>query len=290
MINRSNLKNSRVAVIDADSLAFIVGWNHYQHDDVDMVLAHVDDYVHSILQAVQCRYYIGVLDSEDTEQQKKANFRHNIAKTKPYKGTRSEKPEWYQKWVKVIEDRLITEWGFVRVAHDMEADDVVCSLMFELSQIEFCTPICCGEDKDLNQIPGHHYNFKKNVGWHIPYDKAVRDFYYQVLMGDTSDNIPGLAGCGKVGAAAIVDNPELDAVNMHVGALYAYTNKLGVDAGIQSFYENYMLCKLRHDLDLTEYDLNSYDLEAHAIREMLYQHPKSSEDEAVDISGLFSVE
>jgi 5'-3' exonuclease len=171
----------------------------------------------------------------------------------------------------------------------MEADDVVCSVMIYLNSIDTCAAICCGNDKDLLQIPGHHYNFFKNVGKEVTVKEAVYSLYNQVLCGDSADNIPGLYKCGPKGAELILGNPELDENNIHVGILHAFTSKLGVDKGIQSFYENYMLCKLRTDLSLEDRLLSSYDLDAGAVREF-----KPREDEVEELpsfnSDLFTVE
>jgi hypothetical protein len=60
-------------------------------------------------------------------------------------------------------------------------------------------------DKDLDMIPGHHYNPKKDVSYYINEQDGYRNFYKQCLTGDTSDNIPGIYGIGPKGAARIVD-------------------------------------------------------------------------------------
>lgn len=287
MIER--FKNKRVAIIDADSIAFIVGWNHKEHSSVEKVQAHVDDFVHSILQATQVRDYIGMLAPKGEV----VNFRNTIAVTSPYKGNRGEKPEWYILWAKVIEDRLIEEWSFVRGPLDMETDDIVVSLHQVLANVPFCTPILCGNDKDALQSSGHHYNISKNVGMCLNNLEAKYNLFYQVLMGDKTDNIAGLKGCGKVGAANILTNPELNEGNYALAAIYAYIEKLGEDEGIQRFYENYMLCKMR-PVDVTSYIDNNivqYDLDAGSIREVT--NTEISEDDTPSIefgeNNLFEI-
>lgn len=275
-----DLVNSRVAVIDGDSFAYIIGYNHKDGDDIDAVLEHVDDFIHTILQAVQCRFHVGILNPKNSKGEPEVrNFRADVAIKKEYKGQRPEKPEWYLKWAPVIEDRLIKTWKFKRAPHNMEADDLVASLMTSLNKIESCTPICCGCDKDLKQIPGHHYDYKKNVGAPIIEEEANLNLFRQVLIGDTSDNIPGLYKCGKVGAEKILTSEDVDTENYHLVTMHAFTCKLGIDEGIQSFYENYMLCKLRHDLDVSKAVLTAYDLDANSIREF-----KPREEEVEEVS------
>lgn len=257
----ADLKNTRVTVIDADSIAYIVGWNHQAHDEVDRVIDNVDDFIHSILQAVQASYYIGVLSGQGGT----LNFRHSVAKTKVYKGNRGEKPEWYQKWAPIIEDHLLNTWKFIRTAPDIETDDLVVTLHQYLAKQPFCTAILSGNDKDTRQSHGHHYDFRKNVGDFVMPATAAKCLYTQVLTGDTTDNIPGLPKCGPVGAEKILSADNIDHTNYPVAVLWAYIQKLGEDQGIQQFYENYMLCKLRHDLEIN-HTLHFYDLKANEIR------------------------
>lgn len=283
----SPLKNTRVAVIDADSMAFIIAWNHKERDDVEAVIEHTDDFIHSVLQTVQSRYYIGLLAPKESV----ANFRNNIAITQPYKGSRSEKPEWHQKWAPIIENRMIEHWGFYRVAGNLEADDVVVSLQFRLNQIDTCTAVLCGNDKDILQSPGHHYDFRKNAGCFIDKKQGNYNLFYQVLMGDKTDNIPGLSGCGKIGAAAVLDNKDLDTETYPLGVLLAFISKLGVDKGIKSFYENYMLCKLLTDVNLNHLELTPYDLDGNAVRQASSGHvTEVGEFDQLDVSGLFTIE
>jgi hypothetical protein len=60
------------------------------------------------------------------------------------------------------------------------------------------------KDKDLNCIPGRHYNWSKGEEVTISEPEANAHFYSQVITGDTSDNIPGLYGVG--GSSTYVKN------------------------------------------------------------------------------------
>jgi len=51
-------------------------------------------------------------------------------------------------------------------------------------------------DKDLDQIPGMHYNFVKGLLYNVTPEEGLKFFYHQLLMGDAADNIPGLTGIG----------------------------------------------------------------------------------------------
>jgi hypothetical protein len=48
-------------------------------------------------------------------------------------------------------------------------------------------------DKDLNCIPGWHYNWDKGSIYNVTEEEAYRCFYKQMITGDVSDHIPGLS-------------------------------------------------------------------------------------------------
>lgn len=115
------------------------------------------------------------------------NFREKIATIKPYKGNRpARKPHWYNE----IRQYLIDIRG-AEVVQGMEADDAMG--IYSVAN----RTIICTVDKDLDQIEGLHYNFKKDTIYDIDTYSALRNFYIQLLMGDSTDNIRGVPGIGK---------------------------------------------------------------------------------------------
>lgn len=111
--------------------------------------------------------------------------------------------------------------------HDeIEADDWLGILAGALREAGE-EPIIVSADKDLDQVPGRHYwpagvkreeepgldvmewlddlHRSKATKWIVSQDYCDRYFYSQVLTGDSTDNIPGCPGIGKVGAKKIVD-------------------------------------------------------------------------------------
>ena len=62
-------------------------------------------------------------------------------------------------------------------------------------------------DKDMLTIPGRHYNWRKPGGvFTVTEDEAYYNLLYQTIIGDSTDNFPGLPGCGPVGAGRILDD------------------------------------------------------------------------------------
>lgn len=277
-------QNVRTAVIDGDGFAWAIGWIFKEALTDKEVTDAVDNCIHDILRGVQAEHYIGVLSpayiqayivnkGSDEEEPIYAvpNFRKAIAKSRPYKGNRPERPEWYLKWSPIIEQHLETTWGFVRTSEGYEADDLVATFMTELTSAG-AKPICCGNDKDLLQIPGEHFNVVKKGMQNIDWDTAQYNLYTQVIMGDSTDGVPGLPKHGVKAAEKIltklVGSPNRFAEKTFEAHLRCYEGKdpytMDADKAIQSFYENYMLVKLRTDVPTDCFDIEQiccgYDL------------------------------
>lgn len=128
----------------------------------------------------------------------KDNFRDKLATIKPYKGQRDpfQKPRHLQ----AVREFLVKKYG-AEVVDGQEADDAM-GIAATTPGNEDC--IVCSIDKDLDMIPGAHYNWVKDIYYEIKPAAAWRNFYSQMLQGDTTDNIPGLSGVGPKTAAKIL--------------------------------------------------------------------------------------
>jgi hypothetical protein len=125
----------------------------------------------------------------------KGNFRDKIAVTQKYKGNRDGfvRPEHYSALRNWMVDR------YAAVSYDgIEADDAVARDSVSGDGI------IVHVDKDLDQLPGHHYNPVKGEFYYVTEFEGLRCFYTQLLMGDRTDNIPGLHKVGKVTAGKIL--------------------------------------------------------------------------------------
>jgi DNA polymerase-1 len=81
----------------------------------------------------------------------------------------------------------------------LEADDVL-GIMATQSFDE--DTIIVSDDKDLQTIAGYHYN--KGEVIEVSEQQALKNFYTQVLTGDTADNYKGCRGVGPVKAERIL--------------------------------------------------------------------------------------
>ena len=124
------------------------------------------------------------------------NFRYGIYPE--YKANRitAKRPQWEHE----VKKHLVREWG-AEWSKDCEADD-----MLGVRQMQLLPDSCiCTIDKDLDQIPGPHYNFVKKEQYYVTPEEATRFFYYQCLVGDTADGIKGVPGIGPVKAKKLLD-------------------------------------------------------------------------------------
>lgn len=74
-----------------------------------------------------------------------------------------------------------------------------------------------GIDKDLQQIPGKHFNWVKVEFTLQSPEDAERFRKYQLLRGDPTDNVPGLPGIGEAKANKLLtENPRLDIYDVYL--------------------------------------------------------------------------
>lgn len=135
-----------------------------------------------------------------SESSGKGNFRHAIAKQAPYKGNRKQpRPFHYQN----IREYLTDYWG-AQIVQTREADDEI-AIRAKRYRAEGIPYVIATIDKDLDQIPGPHYDYAKKVSYNVSEDDARRAFWIQALSGDSTDNIPGAWKIGDKRAAAHID-------------------------------------------------------------------------------------
>lgn len=118
------------------------------------------------------------------------NFREAIATLKPYKGNRDNlhKPKYYRE----VKDYLTDKWKAV-VVEGMETDD---ALSIEQFKHPDKSTVIVSTDKDMWHCPGWNYNWVRCELKYQTLREANLFHTWQLMVGDTVDNIPG---CWKVG-------------------------------------------------------------------------------------------
>jgi hypothetical protein len=156
--------------------------------------------IQSIEKEVREHYRIDSFDRITVILSGPGNYREKIATVFPYKGNRDpeHKPYWYQ----AIRNHLTNDWG-ASVIHGREADDE-CSILARQHD-DTGAYVIATIDKDLDQIPGYHYNYLKQVHYKQGAIAAYLFFWQQVLSGDSTDGVPGCWRCGDVSAQKFME-------------------------------------------------------------------------------------
>lgn len=189
-MNQVNTEN-RVLAVDGDIIAYrtaAVCEEHFE-GSCDSIIESTLTEIATDTNISKMRIYVSG----------KNNFRYDIAKTKPYKGNRATMVA--PRFLNYCKDHLVSKYNGIRV-HGYEADDAIATDMTVNNAIH------CGIDKDMLQIPGDHYNYVKKEWQHVTPEEAIVTLYRQILMGDASDNIPGLPRVGAKTAETIIFNHE----------------------------------------------------------------------------------
>ena len=207
------------ALIDSDIFQYEFGSatdSEYRPIPWPFVQARVQGRIDHIVEATGADEYQLYITSDD-----KSNFRYQLATIRPYKGNRKqEKPHWYNH----IRNFLVDQRGAIEV-FGMEADDAISIAQWgDLikpvklldgseyakkdmiqgygKEYDYLETIICSRDKDLKMVPGWHYEWgisgRPDKGpYFITELEGQANFYFQLLSGDTVDNIPGLFGVGS---------------------------------------------------------------------------------------------
>lgn len=193
-----------IALIDCDIVLHRVGFTT-ENEEFFIATARFDEMIDKILVNTKSdEYQLWLSDSKEN------NFRYKI--WDQYKANRIQpKPKWFEE----LKEYAITQWG-AKIAYGMEADDALgieqcraagtgtmstANSDWNAKMHNANPTVICTMDKDLNMIPGNHYNFVKEEDFFITPEDALKFFYTSLLVGDTSDNIPGAPGIGPVKAA-----------------------------------------------------------------------------------------
>lgn len=196
---------NRVALIDGDVLVYNAGFASDArakeagdpHEPIEYALHSVATKIRSILTEAQADEYVIYLSHAVNEREQ---FYPE------YKQNRdpNAKPFWYDE----IKHYLLEVKGAIYSEQGDEADDALGIHQMQALAFGEEETIICTIDKDLDMIPGLHYNFSPNKRANGVYEmsdpECLRLFYKQMLTGDAVDNIPGLYRRKKKKATAAV--------------------------------------------------------------------------------------
>ena len=177
-----------LAVIDGDVFLYLSMWgNDTLKEAKEKFKSVLEENLESVFASDYCMAFGGP-----------NNFRIDLHPG--YKGHRKKnnKAEWFDDlklWA--------SDFPGSHLCDGYEADDQVRIWALEADKAEL-PRVVITVDKDLDCIPGNHWNPRKKEFYTVEEDYADYFYWKQVLMGDSVDAIPGLPKTGPVKADKIL--------------------------------------------------------------------------------------
>ena len=233
----------RTALIDGDILVYRIGFaseKDEEPDPIDKVLHSVKVYIQTIMDGAGANRKQLFLTGP-------GNFREEIATILPYKGNRenNKKPYHFDN----IREYMI-EYHDAIVSEGNEADDLLAietyqNFLRHNGDQDKADVVLCSLDKDLDMVPGWHFNWNHERLYWVSEEQGIRTFYLQLLTGDRTDNIQGIPKIGPKKAEKILEGLN-DPYEMYVASLKAYT-KYYEDAAYEALLENARLLWMQRE-------------------------------------------
>jgi DNA polymerase-1 len=181
-----------------------------------------------------------------------------------YKATRAKMPEELARQLDRIQQVVQTFNVPVVTAEGFEADDVLGTLAARATADGLQTIIVTG-DTDVFQLIGPDVrvliNRRQWSDTQLYDEAAVRERYgleprqlidYKALVGDTSDNVPGVKGVGDKTATRLLQKyGSLEAVYEHLDEITTTRARTALEAGRDSAFLSQTLVTIKTDLPLT---------------------------------------
>lgn len=213
------MKN-KTLLVDADIVAFqfaVVNQEEYVWDedtsstslDLGTAIEQVDYFIKELMKTTRASDALFCFTSSP-------NFRYDVLPTYKHNRKGKEKPELLKDIRKHIEDNYKT-----KVKPTLEADDVI-GILSTLNPDQM---VIATIDKDLKQIAGHHYNWRKDKYEYITQEQADRFFYKQILKGDPTDGYSGCPYIGEKRAEKILIDAKAEGVDLWEAIVAAYEAK-----------------------------------------------------------------
>jgi len=190
-----NQEQFEIVILDADSILYQIA--HLEPSPAKCRKA-LDERINDIINDIEAQEAYVFIKGKD-------NFRYNVSVD--YKGNRKDtiEPE--------VKDRIDKLYEYAREfcieSDNAEADDY-CGVAAQLAMNEDKSYILAHIDKDLDMIPGWHYNFRKKEFYEITPEQGYINLMKQILTGDATDNIQGIKGMGPKTADKVLAGVALE--------------------------------------------------------------------------------
>ncbi len=221
----------RVNIIDADSILYIVTYNKKEAEikTKQDCITDTDKFLDNLLKITRSTHYLLYLTVGET-------FRKEI--NPEYKENRKDRvrPDYFND----VKDHLVIKWK-AQYKRGLEADDL-CLITREDLNSRGIEAFISTPDKDLLNLEGTHYDYKKNKYSSVTKDEADSYFWSSMITGDAGDNIKGIPGKGEKAVLKLFKGSLIsDLPNI---VFKEYLSVMGCNEGIEGFYSSYRSLKI----------------------------------------------
>ena len=234
-----------ILLIDADSLIFASCYRKRENPDDDLYYTKIEDsrakfdeQFMSIVNHLEEKYPI---DKVLTFSGSKGNFRKLITKKYNANRKKQELPPLLDEMHQFVKDHYDSIWGY-----GVETDDMVARYWKQISDdIGRDEVMIVSIDKDYKQFPClmYNYHYKHKEILDISEEEAMYNFYEQMIVGDTADNVNYFKGKGKKFAEKHFK--DCTTKYQYTRKLYELFKQEYKGKARQKFVECYHLLKLR---------------------------------------------
>ena len=234
-----------VLLIDADSLIFAscyrakdYSFENPFYTDIEDSIVKFDEQLMKIINDLEDQFEI---DKYIVFNGSKGNFRKLISKK--YKANRKKQtlPPLLHDMHQYVKDTYHSIYGF-----GIETDDLVARYWYNIAKdIGRDNVIIVSIDKDYKQFPAliYNYHYKHQTILDITPQQALYNFYEQMIVGDTADNVNYFKGKGKKFAEKYFKDCKTK--YQYTKKLYELFKEQYKGKAKQNYIECYNLLKLR---------------------------------------------
>ena len=188
-----------ILLVDADSLIFASCYRKRENPEDEKYYTDIADarnkFDSQFMEIVNRLEEIYTIDKVITFSGSKGNFRKLLSKTYKANRKKNELPPLLNEMHKFVKQQYDSIYGYGVVT-----DDMVARYWYKLSQ-DFGRDevMIVSIDKDYKQFPClmYNYHYKHKEILDISEDEALYNFYEQMIMGDTADNVNFFKGKGR---------------------------------------------------------------------------------------------
>ena len=237
-----------ILLVDADSLAWSSCFKRKENPDdnpfyenIDEVTLKFDEVLMSIVNKLEEFYPV---EEVRVFNNSKGNFRKQISKT--YKANR--KPIDIPPLLNEVHRFIGKEYNG-QSGYGYETDDLVASTWYKLSQeVGRDNVMIVSIDKDYKQFPClmYDYNYRKQIVYDINERDAMYNFYEQMIVGDTADNVNFCKGYGQKYAQKLLGDAQTH--YQFSKRVYNLFKEIHKQKARMKYIECYTLLKLKTDV------------------------------------------